>query len=213
MAAQTLTLLELRDRVYAQLRDDDHRFYDTDIVSAWLNDALTDIAARTKSIRREATGTQSDGTLAVPADFLEPVYLRLGTDDEVEFVDDVVFNVVTQEANVLGHTIGRYFAGNIDLYPAPDGDAYVLRYIALPAELTDDADVPEIEPQWHPRLVFYALAQAAYQAREDYRAQVFHQRYEAGLPALPNGNAKFIGPITLAPEPNVFDLRTERRHR
>lgn len=212
--AQTLTVAEMKARVNAHIRDADNVFVTATEILGWLNDGCHDLAARTRTIRREATGTQSDNTLTLPTDFLEPITLRLGDDDDVEFVDDDVWWTWSDAGADLTHTIARVFGANIDLYPTPAAStAYVLRYISLPAELTADGDISELPANLHPKATLYALWQAMMKLAEDGKADRFLGMYEEGLPPLPTGTARFNpGPITLWYQPGPFDEDPQARH-
>lgn len=212
-----MNLAQLRDRVYAHLRDDEHEFHATDVVEAWLNDAGREVAARTKVIRREADESntaidEGDGTFALPEDFLSAISLRFGLDD-AEFVDDDVFWSWSDGEGMPGHTLVRVFNGRIETYPMiEDGASYRLRYVAAPATMSDDADVPELPSEWHSRLTYYALAQAWMQKDEGAQADRWLARFEDGLPPLPMGRERFSpGPLSLTFEPGPFD-RADSRH-
>jgi hypothetical protein len=214
--SQSLTFLEMQDRVNAHIRDSDNSFVTVAQIKGWLNDAAHDIAVRTRAIRREATGNQAaaDNTLPLPADFHSALALRLGGDETVEFVDDEVWWSWSDSGEGLTPSIARVFGGNIELYPTPEDTlAYALRYVALPAEMTADADISELPAEWHPRVPNYALYQAMIKLDDANRATMFFELYDMGLPPLASGQERFNpGPITLRRQPGPFDIDSGAAH-
>ncbi len=193
--AQTLTFLDLQDRVYAYLRDDDHEFVTPDNILAWVNDAQTDLASRLNVIRYTATGTTTDGEITVPDDFLKELELRLPDMGEIiEFTDEFTFDRFVDTAQTPVNVLGHISPGSdvITLYPAPDdGTDYILKYSALPGEIVDDTDTSELPPTWHVRLTYYALANAAMKMNDPTGHDRWLARYEDGLVSLPTGAAKY----------------------
>jgi hypothetical protein len=203
-----LTLLDLSERVWTHTRDDDHEFITSEDVRAWLNDAQTELATRLDLIRREVSAS-TDGTnlIALPDDNLTVLSLRLGTDD-VEFVDDDIWNAWSDLGSSPSSTIARIFAGNLELYPTPDTDTdYTLRYAALPTELVEDTDESELPPQWHVHLTFYAISQAYAKEKDVFMADRWLARWEESLPQMPFGReALDPGPTNLVPMAGPFDV-------
>lgn len=203
----TLTLLDLQERVWTQLRDEDHEFITSEDVTAWLNDAQTELAARLDLIRREVTLT-TDGTnlLTLPDDFLKALSLRIGTDD-VEFIDDDIFNAWVDSTNSPSSTIARIFGNVFELYPTPvTATSVLLRYAALPTELVEASDVCELPAQWHAHLSFYAIAQGFAKEKDVYMTDRWLARWEEGLPQMPYGRERLDpGPMNFVPYMGPFD--------
>ncbi len=208
--AQTLTFLDLQDRVYAYLRDDDHEFVTPDNILAWINDAQVDLAERLNVIRYTVTDTTTDGAVPVPYDFMKELELRLTATGEIaEFVDEATFDRYADQGatpvNVLAHITPADDV--ITLYPAPDdGTEYVLKYSARPSEIIDDDDTSELPATWHVRLTYYALANAAMKMNDPTAHDRWLARYESGLVALPTGATKYDeGSWGFAPDLGPFD--------
>jgi len=183
-------------------------------ITRWLNQAQLDIAARTLTLQELASGTTSDNTIPLPADFLEPITLRLGTEDDVEFVDDEVWFTYSDATATLSHTLARVWESDIEIYPTPEANtAYSLRYYKAPAQLAIAADVPQLAAEQHMRLVNYARAHAKYALGEFAAGDRYMAMFEAGLPPPRGSRAKLNpGPLTVSLEPGPFDFDSDRRH-
>lgn len=214
------TFLELQTRVRYHLRDSAGNFVLTAAIKDWINEAQLDVAARLRPVTNKATGTTSAGnTLAVPADFLALRTLRLDTDgdgtveDDVEIVDDDVFNDSVDEGVTLDHTIARVIDGNFEFYGTPTtGTAYELVYYQKPTDLSADGDVSVLPLELHKKLGYYALYQSMMQVGEEGRADRWLALYEEGLPPLSVGLRLWPGPLSVEPEKNQFDLTTDAIH-
>lgn len=207
MVADLNTLVE---RVRSHSRDDGGSFItDGDIVT-WLNEAQTDISARTEVLQHETSGTTS-GTIPMPPgtspEMVEILSLRLGTDD-VEFVSDATWNSWKDLKDNPTNTLGRVFDKVIELYPTPTANtAYVLRYSKIPFELTQSSDEHELPLQFERKLVEFAVAQAKLKDSDPYEASLWLSRYEQGLPQVNTGSRlNFPGPMAFVPDPGPFEL-------
>lgn len=195
------------------LRDESRSFVTNDDVLDWLNEAYFDLNARMRFLRSEALGTAS-GDITFPADpaVLEILSLRLGTDD-VDFVDDDVFNSWSDDGATPANTLGRVFERVIQLYPSPTASDYTLRYVREPTQLVEDTDVPELPEHLQVKLIRYAQAQAFLKMDQSNEFTAFLGMYEQGLPPPP-GVAKPInpGPLQVSYEKGPFDIDPQSRH-
>jgi hypothetical protein len=219
MPSNALKLGDLKSQVLSLVRDDGG-FITPDDIEAWVNEAQMDLAARLGISQQEVSGTTAAGfTIDLPPtpasddQVIRVTSLRLGDDDDVEFTSSDNWNAWKDEAGTPEHTIGRVFAGAIELYPTPEtGTDYVLRYEALPAPLANDDDVSSLPHHLHTRLLFYARAMAYLKLSDQGNSDRFLGMYLDGLPAAELGASKLIpGPLTITREAGPFDT-VEARH-
>lgn len=175
-------------------------------VDNWLNEGQIDLAVRLKLLREEATGVTTDEFLTLPTNLSEIVSFRLGTEDDVEFVDSPRFLDYKDSAAYIEPTIARVFDDRLEMYPKPSaGTAYKLRYVRLPVAMTADAHLAEIPRELQQRLIYYAVAHAKMQENEMGQHDRFMQYYELGIPPHPLGMWKDKpGPMTLVPDDGWF---------
>lgn len=176
-------------------------------ITQYLNDAALDLNARLKVLTKETSSTvsTSDGTIALPTDFISPITLRLGTDD-VEWVADDVFWYASDNALSVSPTYGRIFNEFIETYPAAaNGTAYKLRYVKKPTALSAGADVSAIPEEHHKRMVDFARARARLKEGYEGQSDRYMAMYEDGLPAMTPRNRVIPGPLTITMEGGPFD--------
>lgn len=214
-----MDLLELRSRVYSQIRDHDRVFIEAGDVDDWLNEAYVDLASRLDVIEFEVQGlTTGNPSLPFPdvesfPEVLRPMILRLGTED-VEFVDSDTFYAWADVGAIPAHTIAYIFNNVILLHPNPEADIdFVFRYSSSPEPLVNDTDEPLVPSYMQTKMVRYAQAQAWYKTDEITRGDRALASYEQGLPPVPGGRDKTIpGPVTLMMEPGPFDVDSDSVH-
>lgn len=208
------TMTQLRTRVRAVVRDDSGVFVTDANILAWLNEAQNDLANRLQVTKVSTTGTTSGNTIALPAALVEPTSLRLGTEDEVVWVDDETWNPWYDSGDDPGYYLARVFGSNVEIYPTPDtGTAYALRYIGVPTDLSADADVVSLPQELQTKMVQYAQAEALFKEGELAKADRKKQDYEIGLPPAPLGRKRVQpGNIIIGFEPNSFDSDLEAQH-
>jgi hypothetical protein len=182
------------------------RVEDNEILD-WLNEGITEVSWRTKSVRLEATGTTTNGEVPLPDRFLQNVYLKLSValadgSYEVEFVENSKFQQFLDAASSLPHTIGRLYGGQVELYPHPaDGTAWTWRYIAYGSQLVEGTDKTDIPFALQVRVVQFARAQALLAQglpQDVQRAQQYIAQFAGGIP-----EAGAVFPMI---EPANFDL-------
>src|SRR3972149_4496659 len=110
-------------------------------IKSWLNDAQRDLATRLRILRKTTTAIAIDdvaGTIAIPADFLEAIGLKLSTDTyDAQPVNDETFLSWKQNALTPPKTIFRVLQTTIEFYPLPAVSATAaLRYAYTPADLS-----------------------------------------------------------------------------
>jgi hypothetical protein len=216
-----MTFEEMQEAVYTQLRDAPKEFIEDHFVETWLNEAQRDIAQRTKLLVKEITNLtvgaaqfQADSTVALPADFISLMDLRID-DQSVDFeVDEAEFWAAKDGQWILSPPWGRLFAGGIEVYPTIAANyAYRLRYAYMPADLSAPTDVSPFPPELQDKMVLFATARALYKEREDSLAATYRQEYELGLPQRTLGfGRKFTTPQRLSFELGPFDRDPEARH-
>jgi hypothetical protein len=196
VVADTSAYGEVRERVYAYIADSARTFVTPTDVDLWVKEGIEDLSSRLRMAQDEATGTTSGGTIDIPADFLEPISLRVGSYYAMWVSNDTFhsYSSATQDVD----PIARVFNGQIEVYPTTDA-AYTLRYWSLAG------DMSLLRGNLKLRLVNYVVSRA--KAKEgDYRAsEYFLGLYERGLPApsdttlnsqpIPDGITFQLGPF------------------
>jgi hypothetical protein len=206
-------LQDLRRRVFSVLRDSEKSFTEDQDVEDLLNEAYLDLTARLRLLRKEATGTTSStGTVALPTDFIEPVWFSVlpssSSDNHVvvEFTDDAVFDSWRLSESEPSNVLGRIYNGTIETYPVVVSLAYTLRYVYTPTTLDSVGDSPLIPAELQVRMVNYARAHCKYKEGEMAEGDRYLSMYEDGLPTAPLGaRRERPGPFNLTLVPGVFD--------
>ena len=209
---QLKTLGQLRELVYAPLRDSERQFVVPAFVDAMLNEAYLDLNARLRIYEKTQTGTTSStGTITIPSDMVEIVELWItdtsSVNIRIEVVSNETFNTWAKPAtdNPFAY-IARSWVGTIQTYPALNDLDYTLEYIARPAAMVEDADTPSIlDPEMQNRLIYYARANGKWQEGEMDEGNQLMAMYAEGLPGRPRMTSKVKqGAVQLFPEPGPF---------
>lgn len=206
------TLEQMRQRVYNLLRDSERNFISPEMVAAWLNMAQADLCLRTKVMTKQATGSISVSTLALPTDFVAPQSFTLtsgDTTERVEFTNEDIFDSYQDAAESPPRTLARVFDENIEIYPTPSaGTTYELRFSYIPADLDDSTDTCTLPMGLQLKMVSFAVAQAKYAEAEIDEADRFLSDYERELPVPNIGKDKYISsPISILAEPTAPELQ------
>ena len=199
---------EMRSRVRSVVRDTAATFITDDDINDWLEEANLDLAVRLRLLQAEADETElteSGNAITLPADFLSPISLRLGTDDAV-FVDPETWWGYSDSGNRLTHTLARIFNNQIELYPTPtSGFTYRLRYYRAPVSMSD-SQASELPESLHVKIVHYATARAKMKDDRADEAQFFFGLYEQNLPAPSREKERlFPTPSGFTPAASPFD--------
>jgi hypothetical protein len=164
--------------------DSDRFIHDSQIL-AWINEAIVDLADRTRSVRGKVSLT-TDGTefIVLPSDFT--AFDALYVDDmPTQFVDDdEEWNDWAFSDSLPERTLVRISEPNIELYPKPGaGTAYALYYVARPYEFTSttDTNLTTLPKSLQIRTVHYARAQAHWLLRNFFEGDRFMSLYQQGL--------------------------------
>ena len=211
------TLADLKRRVYSVLRDSEKSFVADQDVEDLLNEASLDLSARLRLLRKQvASTTSATGTVALPTDFIEPVWFSVLPDstadaqEVVEFVDDAVFDSWRLGEGIPPRQLARVFGGVIETYPVVVSLAYTLRYVYTPAILDSAADLAAVPAELQVRLVNYARAHCKYKEGELEEGDRYLALYEAGLPGSPtSGRRERPGPFNLFPATGYWDVEVD----
>jgi len=210
--SQLKTRAQLRELVYAGLRDENHAFTQEWFVNAMLNEAYLDLNARLRLSQDTDTGTTSStGTIPEPADLVEVVNLWI-TDANDSFVKIYVVDSekylswARPGGNAPYVNIARVWNNVIDTYPAQESLDYTLEFISRPASMDLDTDTPSVlDPEMQARLVMYARAHAKWAEGMTQEGNQDMAVYEQGLPGSPRMTNKLRpAPMQLIPEPGPF---------
>jgi hypothetical protein len=177
-------------------------------IANFLNEFLLDAAARTETIRFEDSGTVTGdiAAIAIPDNYLKTITLRLGTDDNVEPVDDQSWYDWSDSTLTPSHSIARVFGEAIEVYPTPAANTeYVLRYVGRPTTLVEGSDKQELPIELQLRAINYARGHAKLiEGDKSMSDRYLGMALEGLAPSEPR--QRFVpGPIQLVPQESVFE--------
>lgn len=193
------TLSDLRTKVQQRIKDTG---YSTSEITNYINDAQNDVFNEYRLPFMETTQNYTlasgvaditNGT-GLPSNFVQAIDLYLtssGRESLLEYKDyqeiDLEYpdptDTTVNPSNVPCYWY--YFGETIRLFPAPN-DAYTLtmRYIKKPAELSADADVPEVPSEFGELLVAGATYRIL-QIKDNYdQASIWQNKYDELLQKL-----------------------------
>lgn len=200
-------LNELREKVFAVVRDTARTLVTEAEVDLWLIEGMEDLSSRlhlTQNSKTQADSAISSNRIAIPSDYADLVSLKVdrsGADnDYVLFVDDDLWNYHNEAGSDLSVTIGRTFNGNFELYPTPSGTTYTLRY------WSSSSDIAGFTGALRTRIANYARAYAKWKEGDMGQGDRYMELYERGLPdPLNTGKNRPILPATIRPAFGWFD--------
>lgn len=199
------SMTELREKVFSVVQDSARNYITEGDVDQWLLEGIEDLTSRLHIIQDSETGTTTDNTLTIPANFSEPIWLKItnsGSDDDfVQWVDEDQWNSYQEQGASPFRRMARVFNGQIEIYPTPDsGTAYELRYWAIGSDLTG------LNVTHRQRIVYYASARARLKEHDSGDYQEYMSLYERGLPA-PNdfSSNSPVMPDAVSMEAGPFD--------
>jgi len=208
-------LVQLRARVYAPLRDSDMSYIEPWWVDQLLNEAYLDLNARLRLKKLTAVGTTSStGTLPYPTDLVEVQNLWIegltpGFVDDDTFLSFSERGAIPYGAGGEATTLARPNGDVIETFPAVTFGDYALEYVARPAEMEAEDDVPTyLTLELVPRIVNFARAHGKFAQSEAEEGASYMAMYEQGLPGSPReAFRRRVGPMSMIPEPGPFDLQ------
>lgn len=145
-----MNLGEIKDRIF---RMTNHVYTDVHHMTDLVNDALFSIATESK-LEGSAVISLMPGmaNYPLPDDYKSPRALLEGTFE----APIKIYELVPPEQVSYGYSI---WDGDIIIKPTPSHHAELnFYYYKFPAQLVDDADIPDIDPQYHNILAAYAAA-------------------------------------------------------
>jgi hypothetical protein len=186
---------------------------DTDI-TAWLNEAIDDLAARTGVVEQRYTGTTSGLTISPNAAVERVISLRIDDDVDVAFVDDETWWAWYDSEATPDQTLGRLQDGVIQLYPTPDtGLDWALHAIIIPTHLSAGSDTHELPISFERKMVAYAQSMGKLKEGDLGESDRYMATYEQGLPGVNlERNRQVPGPLNLIPVPGPFDIDADSAH-
>lgn len=206
------TFTEMKNSVFAVLRDSERAFVQEEEVGEWLNEAYLDIAARARITKKAATGTLSGtGTLTLPSDFIELTNFSVETDVtgvffQPEFTSDDIFLSYKNAGVDPAYTLARIFNGTIETYPVCASKAYSLEYVYKPTALVNGTDTPTLPQELHVKMIHYARSHAKFKEGELEEGDRYMALYVENLPMMPSaGMRERPGPLDLVLEPGWYD--------
>jgi len=209
------SLVNLRARVVAPLRDSEMSYIEPWFIDQLLNEGYLDLNARLRLKKSTATGTTSStGTILYPTDLVELQLLQI-EGITPEFVDDDTFWSFASRGGIpyggggFATTLARVNGLTIETYPVVTFADYLLEYVARPVEMVAESDTPsELTLELVQRIVNYARAHAKFAQSESEEGAAYMAMYEQGLPGSPReAFRRRVGPMSLIPESGPFDLQ------
>jgi hypothetical protein len=182
---------------FKQLQDQvlDHQFNDTKyrpFVKMLLNEAQLRIARqadmRTQHRATEIGFTAGDDDSALPSDFARLIEVAEGAsaDTDWRILDEMGLREF-DDLPVASGTPTRYIVVGalLYLYPTPEVDTtIVLSYWKLPEEMADDADEPELPPDYHFLLTYWALYRCFMRENDMEQAMIWKNEWQTELEKL-----------------------------
>lgn len=180
------TFGSIKDSVIAKLRLD--ATADDDRVGDWINQVYADLCVDTEAIQtastmdltaNEATYTLPSAVVRIKWMFVTPVSGSRSMALEPTTMEQILLRRMGQGSNSDVGSV-QFYALNghnlIDFYPTPaSADTITMYYVALPAGLSNDDDVPEISEPYASKILEYgALAEGA-----DFKRDPSEQQYRA----------------------------------
>jgi hypothetical protein len=215
----TVLFDDMQNRVFSVTRDPNKQFITDEMVENWLNEAQEDLNARLKVVWDVVSGAWATGQTAIelPEDFVEPLYLNLGTTaEDTEIVDRATYQSWIMAGNPpntiawLDHDVDdptRKVRNFLRITPTPTvGTAFEFRYVKRPLKLDRPQDRSQLPDELVSRMVNYARAHAYWQLGEHERGDRYMALYEDGLPTHPLGRqTDKPGPVHLKRDLSFFD--------
>lgn len=192
----TLTVQEIFTRIQRSFGDESQAQITSADIIRWVNDAMREIANNNNLLQVKAT---SPTTVNVSAYTLPTGIARLHS---VRFRGLALESISLEQADELigsvdltiaqGFPVGMpthywIWAGQINLYPAPDTTAandLTLYYTRQANAVTVVGDTPELPEQYHNRIVEYCMARAYELDENFFIASMKEQKFEAGVDKL-----------------------------
>lgn len=203
-----MDLATIRNAARVHLRDEAKEFIPDSDLTTWVNEAQRDLANRLSIIESEIDdgAVEADGSILLPARFINAQVLRIGTDN-YEFVDDEAFFTARDAQQGAPYLVARIIGSRIELDPKPAaGTTYDLEYTSFPADLAADGDISPLPEELHIKLVWWAVWQGLLKEHEEGLAERFQALYYESIPPHPNAMwRKYPGPFRLRFEPTAWD--------
>ena len=181
------TYAELKTAIADFLNRDDL----TAVIPTFISLAEADMQRRVRHWRMEKRSTAELDTQysAIPADFVEVirVYVTSGDTKPLELISQAeLLDRKAKSLNTSGTPAYYAFtAGEIEIYPAPDGTYDVeLYYIASIPALSDSSTSNWLLERYPDAYLYGALVHAAPYLNDDARIQVFAALYQSAIDAI-----------------------------
>ena len=186
------TFGEMKDSVFAVLRDSERTFVTNEQVGIWLNEAFMEVVARGPIHRAYTSGTTAaTGSITLPTDCVKITHFGVKDADATGwelpvFVSDNVFlsweSVGTEGVDEPPDRLARVYEGVVETWPQAQSMSYEIEYIQRPVKMSDNGDTPDIPEEYHLNLVNYARGHAKMQEGELEEASVYFGMWLEGLP-------------------------------
>jgi hypothetical protein len=189
----TLTVQEIFTRIQRAFGDEAQAQVTQADVIRWINDAMREIANNNNLLQVKATANTTNGVsaYALPVGIarLYSVKFRGLALESISLAqaDELIGSIdlsVAQGFPVGTPTHYWIWAGQINLYPAPDTTStteLTLYYTRQATPVVNLGDVPEVPEQYHNRIVEYCMARAYELDENFFIASMKDQKFEASV--------------------------------
>jgi hypothetical protein len=158
-----VNFLELRAALRTSVKNPDEADAPEDVLGQYINEGYRDLAGRYAyhQTRKRCTFLTVAGVAKyqLPPDLASVLRLRDNTHGR-KLIKGGDRAVATQYVPIFQHWPRQYirYRHYVELIPTPDADNYVIEvyYIAIPALLSADSDVPVLPDPWHRGIVLRA---------------------------------------------------------
>jgi len=191
-----LTVQDIFTRIQRTFGDEAQAQLTQADVLRWINDAQREIAVANNSLQVKTTASSvaQQQAYSLPVGILRLHSVRYnGLALESRTLEQMDELIGTMDQTVAqGYPTGtpQYYyvwAGQINLYPAPDSpitNGLTIYYTREPVQVAALSDTPELPDQYHNRIVEYCLARA-YELDENlFAANMAEQKFATGVAAL-----------------------------
>lgn len=182
-----MTLAQLRTAVLEELNERDNARFKRSMLDRWLNDGLRIAVAASEYLQKSQAITVTGTKISLPTDFYKATGVSLVQGGVKYPVDPGLDSSLDTDLGT--GTPYNYHIWGQEMYFTPTPSTALtgtLRYVAYPASMVADNDIPELPDAYHLMLVVYAAERALLVDGKADKAGAYMQDYRAQLTQLKN---------------------------
>jgi hypothetical protein len=210
------TVQNIIDRAKRPMQDDANEMFGVPEVIEYVNEAVTDIAARLHLVHQEAIIPHSSGVIAAPEDLLGWRWIANEAGVVGQFLDFDTWQQYDSEVDpATDFFVVTPFEDGLHLWPVPDGVAnFTVGYFGLPAEVTAAGNTIPISRRYDSKIVNYVRSRLFERLGRLEESAGEQARYEDGLPRPVSETTKNSpGEIAFGISLTTFDDDLDAKHR